>query len=58
MELTKLDRCDRCSAEALVVFACEHGSLLMFCNHHADQFSDGLAAQGFSRLHTKELVDA
>ena len=40
-ELTLNDRCDSCSAAALVVATLLNGEL-MFCGHHAKKLSDTL----------------
>ena len=40
--LTALDRCDRCSAQALVRAVLEHGDLL-FCGHHGRQHAEALS---------------
>jgi hypothetical protein len=36
-ELTALDRCDRCGAQAYVRTVLASGSELLFCNHHWQQ---------------------
>jgi recombinational DNA repair protein (RecF pathway) len=41
-DLTALDRCDRCGAQALVRAVLPHGELL-FCGHHARQLAEALA---------------
>ena len=41
-DLTALDRCDRCGAQALVRATLEHGEL-MFCGHHSRQHAEALA---------------
>ena len=43
--LTRSDRCDRCSAAALVRALLPVGELL-FCGHHARAFRAGLAEAG------------
>jgi len=39
--LTRLDRCDRCSAAAQLIALLPAGEL-MFCGHHSRQYRDGL----------------
>jgi hypothetical protein len=41
-ELTALDRCDRCGAQAYVRTVLASGSELLFCNHHWQQNEDRL----------------
>lgn len=41
-ELTKADRCDRCSAAAQVRAILPTGGELLFCGHHARQHEDRL----------------
>ncbi|MGO1591777.1 MAG: DUF7455 domain-containing protein [Ancrocorticia sp.] len=41
-EMTALDRCDVCGAQAYVRATMEHGELL-FCGHHASQHLDKLS---------------
>ena len=41
-ELTALDRCDRCGAQAYVRTVLGSGSELLFCSHHWHQNSDRL----------------
>jgi hypothetical protein len=36
-EMTALDRCDRCGAQAYVRTVLASGSELLFCNHHWHQ---------------------
>jgi hypothetical protein len=36
------DRCDRCGAAAAVRAVLPGGGDLVFCNHHANRFADGL----------------
>lgn len=40
-QLTALDRCDSCGAQAYVRVTLKHGEL-MFCGHHADEVRDRL----------------
>lgn len=39
--MTKSDRCDRCSAEALVLLG-KRETQLMFCGHHYTEHSEAL----------------
>lgn len=41
-DLTALDRCDRCGAQAYVRVELVSGGELMFCAHHAREHSDKL----------------
>ena len=41
-ELTALDRCDRCGAQAYVRTILSSGSELLFCNHHWNDNQDRL----------------
>ena len=41
-ELTALDRCDRCGAQAYVRVVLPSGSELLFCRHHAKAHDDKL----------------
>ncbi|PZS36220.1 MAG: hypothetical protein DLM59_01595 [Pseudonocardiales bacterium] len=45
-ELTAADRCDRCSAQALVRAIMPGGGDLMFCGHHAKQYDASLRKVG------------
>lgn len=58
--MTKLDRCDRCGAEAMHKFALDsNGDLvLLFCNHHATEHMPSLFAQGWVAVDAKELISA
>lgn len=40
--LSAVDRCDRCGAQAYVQVELMEGSELLFCAHHARQYSDKL----------------
>ncbi|MCW2540458.1 MAG: hypothetical protein JWN95_2183 [Frankiales bacterium] len=40
------DRCDRCSARAVVETAMHGGSSLVWCGHHYGQFADALSGMG------------
>ena len=44
--LTALDRCDGCSARAVVRVFLPSGLELLFCNHHHAKNSAALAEQG------------
>jgi hypothetical protein len=44
--LTRLDRCDRCSAAALVRITLPKGGELQFCGHHARKHADRLVEIG------------
>ena len=48
--LTVADRCDRCSALALVETALPHGGSLLWCGNHFGFFEDGLTAVGATIL--------
>lgn len=54
--MTKLDRCDRCGAEAINIFS-NGDADLMFCQHHTNEYLPNLIAQGFSEVDSK-LVPA
>jgi hypothetical protein len=43
-ELTAVDRCDRCGAQAYVRALLPSGSDLLFCGHHGKEYSAGLRA--------------
>lgn len=45
-ELTAFDRCDRCSAAALVTVVLNSGGLLYFCGHHGRMHQSALIQQG------------
>jgi hypothetical protein len=40
--LTAADRCDRCGAQAYVRATLLSGGELLFCAHHAKEYSEGL----------------
>jgi hypothetical protein len=44
--MTRLDRCDRCSAAALVRITLPKGGELQFCGHHARKHADRLVEIG------------
>lgn len=44
--LTAEDRCDRCSARALVETVMLGGGALLWCGHHYSAFEGSLAALG------------
>ena len=48
--LTAADRCDRCSARALVETVMLQGGSLLWCAHHFGFFEDGLNAVGATIL--------
>jgi hypothetical protein len=48
--LTVADRCDRCSARALVETALQQGGSLLWCGHHFALFEDALNASGATIL--------
>ena len=45
-ELTKLDRCDRCSAAAKVLIKTKKGGELTMCAHHGNEHQYMLEARG------------
>lgn len=45
--LVVADRCDFCTAQALVLLTGVTGAL-QFCGHHADRFAAKLGAQSFT----------
>ena len=40
--LSAIDRCDRCGAQAYVRAVLRNGGELLFCAHHAKEYSEGL----------------
>ncbi|MGX7681073.1 DUF7455 domain-containing protein [Jatrophihabitans sp. DSM 45814] len=57
-ELTALDRCDRCSARAVVETVMLGGGALLWCAHHFVAYEDalnGLGARIVSDLRTAEV---
>jgi hypothetical protein len=56
--MTKLDRCERCGAEALHRFAIDWDRELelLFCQHHTTEYLPELLRQGFVTVESKELV--
>ena len=40
--LSALDRCDRCGAQAYVRAVLLNGGELLFCDHHAKEYAEGL----------------
>lgn len=42
-ELTALDRCDRCGAQAYARYRLASGSELLFCAHHNRKHGDAIA---------------
>lgn len=55
-ELTALDRCDRCGAQAYNVATKYHRSDLLFCNHHLREFFDALVESGWVVHSNEELA--
>jgi hypothetical protein len=57
-ELTAVDRCDRCGAQAYVRALLPSGGELLFCGHHGKEYAAGLRAASASisdqtaRLHS------
>lgn len=45
-QLTAADRCDRCSARAVVVTVMQGGGRLLWCAHHYSQNETALTAGG------------
>jgi len=43
-ELTAVDRCDRCGAQAYVRALLPSGGELLFCGHHGKEYASGLRA--------------
>lgn len=54
--LTKLDRCDRCGAEAKHRFR-KGDYELLFCQHHTDAASPALENAGFMCVESKEAEE-
>jgi hypothetical protein len=44
--LTAENRCDRCSARAVVMTVMFGGSSLLWCGHHYDKYEQALSANG------------
>ncbi len=44
--LTKADRCDRCSAAAVISVLLHSGGVLLFCGHHGRMHQPDLIQQG------------
>jgi len=53
--LTDADRCDRCSARAMVETLLIHGGSLLWCAHHFALFEDALGAFGATILVDERL---
>jgi S-formylglutathione hydrolase FrmB len=53
--LTADNRCDRCSARAVVVTVMFGGSSLLWCGHHYDKYEQALAANGATVLIDERL---
>ena len=49
-QLSDADRCDRCSARAMVETVVMHGGSLLWCAHHFAFFEDALEAFGATIL--------
>ncbi|HEY2043280.1 MAG TPA: hypothetical protein VGH11_11455 [Jatrophihabitans sp.] len=49
-ELTVADRCDRCSARAVVETVMMGGGSLMWCAHHFGRFEESLTSLGATIL--------
>jgi hypothetical protein len=43
-QLTAIDRCDRCGAQAYVRASLPSGGELLFCGHHGKEYASGLKA--------------
>jgi len=56
-ELTAQDRCDKCSARALIRAKFTSGELL-FCGHHARELEEKLTAQAVSVFDPEGVFDA
>lgn len=54
-ELTSLDRCDRCSAQALVRVKSVSGELF-FCGHHYSKHSVKLGEWGYDILDERDKL--
>lgn len=46
--LNATDRCDKCGAQAFVRTVYTSGHDLLFCKHHANQYSAAIASQAVS----------
>lgn len=59
VQLTRLDRCDSCSAAAKAIAYYPEdpmGTSLLFCGHHMNKNRDGLKSQGFEVLDYSDEV--
>ena len=56
-ELTAQDRCDKCSARAMVRATFNTGELL-FCGHHARNIEDSLTAQATDIFDPEGVLNA
>jgi hypothetical protein len=54
-DLTAQDRCDSCSAAAMVVATLLNGEL-MFCGHHAKKLSDTLMKKALNVYDPQEVL--
>ena len=57
-ELTQMDRCDRCPAQAFVRATLPGGGELLFCGHHASQHSEALGKQALMIDDYRHLINA
>ncbi len=57
LALTATDRCDRCGAAASVRAVLTSGGELLFCGHHAREYSNKLEAMA-AVLHTSEPISS
>jgi hypothetical protein len=56
-DLSKADRCDRCTAQAFVV-ARQGSMMLLFCGHHYARNEVALDEQGFTIDDFRHLINA
>lgn len=49
IQLKIADRCDRCGAQAFMVFT-NGTQMFLFCGHHGNKHKDALVAQGFNDI--------
>lgn len=58
-ELTAVDRCDRCGAQAYVRATLPSGGELLFCGHHGKEYAASLRAMSADiQDQTSRLSDA
>lgn len=55
LTLTAQDRCDRCSAAALVAVMLPAGGTLLFCGHHHRDHADALTAAGAITVNRQDV---